>query len=100
MCDKLFAHNTDDVQDWFDEHPGWKLHLTPKHATWLNQVECMFGIIQRRMLRRGSFRCADEFINKMYDDMIWHNQSSQPFGWSHRPRSWSASQSAAPGGPS
>jgi transposase len=46
VCDKLFAHNTDDVQDWFDEHPRWKRLFTPKHACWLNQVECMFGIIE------------------------------------------------------
>lgn len=94
VCDNLFAHNTDDVQDWFDDHPRWKRHFTPKHASWLNQVECMFGIIQRRVLRRGSFTCADELIKKMYDYMIWHNQSSQPFRWSYRPKSWSANQSA------
>jgi hypothetical protein len=35
----------------------------------------------------------------MYDYMIWHNQSSQPFRWSYRPKSWSASQGATVGGP-
>ncbi len=75
-------------------------HGTLTLMTALDVRQCMFGIIQRRVLRRGSFRCADELINKMYDHMIWHNQSSQPLGWSYRPRSWSASQSGAPGGPS
>ena len=100
ICDNLFAHDTDDVQDWFDDNPRWKRHFTPKHASWLNQVECMFGIIQRRVLRRGSFTCADELIAGMHDYMIWHNQSSQPFRWSYRPKSWSASRSATDGGPS
>ncbi len=59
----------------------------------------MFGIIQRRVLRRGSFTCADELIKKMYDYMIWHNQSSQPFRWSYRPKSWSANQDATHSGP-
>lgn len=90
ICDNLFAHNTDEVQDWFDENPRWKQHFTPKHASWLNQVECMFGIIQKRVLRRGSFASADELIAAVYDYMIWHNQSSRPFHWSYRPKSWSA----------
>ena len=91
IFDNLFAHDTDDVQDWFDDNPRWKRHFTPKHASWLNQVECRFGIIQRRVLRRGSFQSPDELVGKLYDYMLWHNQSSQPFRWSYRPKSWSAS---------
>ena len=77
ICDNLLAHDTDDVQDWFDDNPRWKQHFTPKHASWLNQVECMFGLIQRRVLRRGSFTCADELIAALYDYVSWHNHSSQ-----------------------
>ena len=36
------------------------LHLTPKHASWLNQVECAFSILQAEVLARGSFRTLDE----------------------------------------
>ena len=30
-------------------------HFTPKHASWLNPVEIWFGILVRKVLRRGSF---------------------------------------------
>jgi transposase len=30
-------------------------HFTPKHASWLNQVEIWFSILVRKLMRRGSF---------------------------------------------
>ncbi len=33
ICDNLSMHDTDDVLDWFDDHPRWKRHFTPKHAS-------------------------------------------------------------------
>jgi hypothetical protein len=44
ICDNLSAHDTDDVLDWFDDHPRWRRHFTPKHASWLNQIEGAFSI--------------------------------------------------------
>ena len=35
---------------------------TPKHCSWLNQVEIWFGILSRKMLKRGSFKSKDEFL--------------------------------------
>jgi hypothetical protein len=88
ICDNLSAHDTDDVLDWFDDHPRWKRHFTPKHASWLNQIECMFGILDRRVLCRGSFTSTDDLRDKIYGYMLWHNVTDQPFDWSYRPRSW------------
>lgn len=88
VCDNLSAHDTDDVLDWFDEHPRWTRHFTPKHASWLNQIECMFGILERRVLTRGSFTSKDDLRDKIYAYMLWHNRTDQPFHWSYRPKSW------------
>jgi hypothetical protein len=55
IMDNLSAHDTPDVNEWFDEHPRWTRHFTPKHASWLNQIECWFSIIGRQLLARGSF---------------------------------------------
>jgi transposase len=87
ICDNLSAHDTDDVLDWFEEHPRWTRHFTPKHASWLNQIECMFGILHRRVLARGSFTSTDDLRDKIYAYMLWHNQTDQPFHWSYRPKS-------------
>lgn len=98
ICDNLSAHDTDDVLDWFEEHPRWTRHFTPKHASWLNQIECMFGILHRRVLARGSFTSTDELRDKLYAYMLWHNQTDQPFHWSYRPKSWSANSGQTSGG--
>ncbi|WP_437932736.1 IS630 family transposase [Sorangium sp. So ce291] len=60
ICDNLSAHDTHDLLDWFDDHPRWKRHFTPKHASWLNQIECAFSILHARVLARGSFASKDE----------------------------------------
>jgi transposase len=90
IMDNLSAHDTDDVLDWLDDHPRWTRHFTPKHASWLNQIECMFGILDRRVIARGSFTSTDDLCDKIYDYMLWHNLTGQPFHWSYRPKSWSA----------
>jgi hypothetical protein len=90
ICDNLSAHDTDDVLDWLDDHPRWTRHFTPKHASWLNQIECMFSILDRRVLARGSFLSKDALREDLYAYMCWHNQTDQPFEWSYRPKSWGA----------
>jgi transposase len=88
VMDNLSAHDTPDVNDWFDEHPRWTRHFTPKHASWLNQIECWFSILGRRVLARGSFASTGELANKINDYVLWHLQTDQPFHWTYRPKSW------------
>jgi len=88
VMDNLFAHDTDEVNDWFEAHPRWKRHFTPKHASWLNQIECAFSILGRRVLARGSFTSTDDLCTKLYAYMLWHDQTDQPFHWTYRPKSW------------
>lgn len=88
IMDNLSAHDTPDVQEWFDEHPNWTQHFTPKHASWLNQIECWFSILGRRVLARGSFSSLDDLTTKIEAYVAWHISTGQPFEWSYRPKSW------------
>jgi transposase len=91
ICDNLSMHDTDDVLDWLDEHPRWMLHFTPKHASWLNQIECAFSILHRQVIARGSFTSLDDLRDKIYAFLLWFNdRPERPFHWSYRPKSWSA----------
>lgn len=89
VMDNLSDHDTDDANQWFDDHPRWTRHFTPKHASWLNQVEDAFSILQSRVITRGSFTSKDDLRDKIYAYLIWHNQTDQPFHWTYRPKSWS-----------
>lgn len=92
ICDNLSAHDTDDVLDWFDAHPRWIRHFTPKHASWLNQIEGAFSIMAKHVLARGSFASCDELRDRIYEYLLWFNQTDHPFTWSYRPKSWSKNQ--------
>src|SRR5262249_57952044 len=92
VFDNLSAHDTDEVLEWFLEHPRWTPHFTPKHASWLNQIECAFSILGAQVLARGSFSSLDDLRNAVYDFLLWFNaRNDPPFNWSYRPKSWGPS---------
>ena len=86
MVDNLSAHTTDDVLDWLEEHPRWTLHFTPKHASWMNQIECAFSLLDLHVLARGSFESSEQLRQRIYDYMLrFKAQNAPPFQWTYRP---------------
>jgi putative transposase len=54
----------------------------PKHTSWLNQIECWFSILVRRLLKRSSFRSTEELEQKIRDFIDYFNQHfAKPFVW-------------------
>jgi transposase len=88
ICDNLSDHDTEEVREWFEAHPRWTRHFTPTHASWLNQIEGAFGLLQRRVLARGSFTSRQDLATKVLDYMAWHTDIDAPFRWKYRPASW------------
>jgi len=72
----------------------------PKHTSWLNQIEIVFGIVARRALRRGNFRSVEELRERLLAFIDYFNRTfAKPFRWTytgrplskpteHRPRTW------------
>ena len=56
---------------------------TPKHCSWLNQIECWFSIITRGLLnKRASFKSVEELEQKIGDYIEFYNQFlKKPFAW-------------------
>ena len=56
---------------------------TPKHCSWLNQIECWFSIITRSLLnKRASFKSVEELEQKIWDYINFYNQFlKKPFTW-------------------
>jgi len=44
-------------------------HYTPKHASWMNQVEMWFSILVRKVLKRGSFESVEALREKIWSFM-------------------------------
>jgi len=59
---------------------------TPKHCSWLNQIECWFSIITRRLLnKRASFISVQELEQKIWDFIRYYNQFlKKPFRWNFK----------------
>jgi len=50
-------------------------HYTPKHASWMNQIELWLSILVRKLLRRGSFTSVDDLVAKVRDFIAYYNRS-------------------------
>jgi len=56
--------------------------FTPKHASWLNQIEIWFSILARKLLRRGSFKSAGELKERIGAFIAHFNETmAKPFRW-------------------
>lgn len=58
---------------------------TPKHASWLNQVEIWFSILVKRLLKRLSTKSTQELKSKILDFIEFFNKTmSKPFKWTYK----------------
>lgn len=60
---------------------------TPKHCSWLNQVEIWFSILVRRVLKRGSFGSVEELEARVLEFIAYFNRVlAKPFKWTYTGR--------------
>jgi len=58
---------------------------TPKHGSWINQIEIWFGILQRKELKNGSFRSEEELRTRVLKFVEkWNIEKCHPFRWQFR----------------
>jgi len=83
ISDNLSTRTTDEVAQWLDDHPRWRFVFTPKHASWLNQVEIFFSILARRLLKHGAFTGEHDLAQQMLAFVETYNQTARPFTWTY-----------------
>jgi len=68
--------------------PAHRIQLlyTPKHTSWLNQIELWFSILARRVLKRGNFASLAALQQRLRDFIAYFNQTAQPFKWTYKGR--------------
>ncbi len=55
---------------------------TPKHCSWLNQIEIWFSILVRKLLRRASFTSTDDLRERLLAFIAYFNRTmAKPFKW-------------------
>lgn len=89
IWDNLNTHYDGKDQRWteFNARHDGRFHFvyTPLHASWMNQVECWFSILQRRLLRYGSF-ASQQVLADRVEGFIrhWNVHEHHPFRWTWR----------------
>jgi transposase len=66
--------------------PGHRIRFvyTPKHSSWLNQVEIWFSILVGRLLKRASFQSTEELHQALVDFINYFNATmAKPFKWTY-----------------
>jgi transposase len=59
-------------------------HCTPKHGSWLNQVELWFSVLARRFLKRGDCCSAQDFETRLCDYFETYNtHAAHPYRWTY-----------------
>ncbi len=59
-----------------------QFHFTPKHASWLNQIEIWFSILARKLLRRSSFTSKQDLKERIERFIAYFNHAlAKPFRW-------------------
>jgi putative transposase len=60
-------------------------HCTPKHCSWLNQIEIWLSILVRKLLKRGNFTSLDDLKTKVLTFIDYYNRTmAKPFKWTYQ----------------
>jgi transposase len=86
VSDNSKTRTAPETQEWMETHPDrvtW--HFLPTHASWLNQIELWFSILQRKCLARGSWCDYDELKRQIMTFIRTYNRlSAHPFRWTYK----------------
>jgi hypothetical protein len=88
VWDNLNIHYDGRDARWtrFNERQGGRFHFiyTPKHASWVNQVEIWFSVLARRVLKHASFVSRSELEAAVRAFISRWNRDAHPFRWTFR----------------
>ena len=66
-------------------------HFTPKHCSWLNQIEIWFGILMRKLLKRGNFLSQTDLKTRILEFIVYFNRTmAKPFKWTYKGKALAA----------
>jgi len=89
VWDNLNTHYDGPSMRWtqFNQRHGGRFHFhyTPIHASWIDQIELWFGILQRRVLRYGVFNSLEELDRAVLGFIAhWNAHERKPFRWTFK----------------
>lgn len=84
ITDNINTRTGADARAWLKRHPRVRFVFTPKHGSWLNQVEIWFGILTRSALRHASFDSLQALDRTVLAfTRHWNEVIGHPFKWTY-----------------
>jgi transposase len=78
--DNLKTHKPK-IDRWLTRHKNVHFHFTPTRASWLNQVEIWFSILEAKSLRDASFTSVERLRDHIDAFIDSYNKQATPFVW-------------------
>jgi transposase len=90
ILDNGTTHAPKRLEAWLKEQQqtrGWPLTMQvywlPKNASWLDQIEIWFSILQRKLLQPNHFTSLEELKHAILAFISHYNQAAKPIHWSY-----------------
>ena len=80
VLDNLNTHKPKNDR-WLKRHPNVHFHFTPTRASWLNQVEIWFSILEGLSLHGASFTSVKQLRQHIDAFIEAYNENAKPFVW-------------------
>jgi transposase len=80
VLDNLSTHKPK-IDGWLKRHKNVHFHFTPTRASWLNQVEIWFSILEGKSLRGASFTSVEQLREHIDAFIASYNENAMPFVW-------------------
>lgn len=84
LCDNVSVHHGKLVRAWLERHPRFRMHFTPVHCSWMNQVEQWFSILQRKRMTAPNFADLEALEARVLTFIAEWNEHAHPFAWSEK----------------
>ena len=81
IIDNDSAHKHAKVRQWLDDHPRFHVHYTPTSGSWLNQVERLFGEVNRKCLKHRSAPTVEALQQDITQFLDRRNENPKPIHW-------------------
>jgi hypothetical protein len=82
ILDNLNTHKKN--EHWLKAHPNVQFHFTPTSASWLNEVEVWFSILQGQSLSGTSFTSLKQLQEHIDAYVNAYNDKAEPFVWTKK----------------
>jgi transposase len=90
ILDNGSTHAPKQLERWLEEEAqrrGWPLQVQvywlPKNASWLDQIEIWFSILQRKLLKPNDFESVRALVRDIGSFVRYHNRTAKPIHWTY-----------------